>query len=139
MGSRSLPRLSVLGLLLLAACATPQQRCISEVTRDLRVVDDLIAQTRLNLQRGYGVRERTDVVPDWDWCPNPGWVRGRDGVLRPGPPRMCWDDRVVVRRYPVAIDLAAEQQKLKGLEAKRRDLALQAERDVAECKVLNPR
>lgn len=137
----SLPRLSALGLLLgLAACATPQQRCIGAATQDLRVVDSLIAESRTNLQRGYGMRQRTDVVTEWDWCDWPqGYVRDRNGNLRPAPPRMCWNDRPVTRRYPVAIDLAAEQRKLTELEAKRRELAVQAERQVAECKALNPR
>lgn len=132
--------LSALGLVLaLAACATPQQRCADAATRDLRVVDGLIAQSRLNLERGYGVRERTDFVPDWSWCNGPGYVRDRYGNLRPAPPRMCWDDRPVTRRYPVAIDLAAERRKLAELEAKRGQLAAQARKDVAECQALNPR
>lgn len=127
------------GLMLLAACATPQQRCIGAATQDLRIVDGLIAQTRVNLDRGYGVRERTDFVPDWNWCGSPGYVRDRYGNLRPAPPRMCWDERPVTRRYPVAVDLEAERRKLVELEAKRRELAIQAEREVAECRALNPR
>lgn len=134
-----MPRLILLALLLLAACATPQQRCISAATRDLRVVDGLIADTKLNLQRGYGMRERTEVVPDWDWCQGQGWVRDRYGNLHPAPPRMCWTDRAVTRRYPVALDLAAEQRKLDDLLAKRTQLARQAEAEVAQCKALNPR
>lgn len=131
---------AVLPLLALAACATPQQRCIDAVTQEIRIIDQLIAQTKLNLDRGFGTRERTDVVPDWDWCDWPGgYVRDRYGNLRPAPPRMCWNDRVVTRPYAVAIDPAAEQRKLEALEARRRELAARVPSDIAQCRELNPR
>ena len=47
-------RILVAGLMVaLAGCSTPQDRCIGSVTRDLRVVDRLIAEAEGNLARGY--------------------------------------------------------------------------------------
>ena len=42
-------------LLALAACATPQEACINRATRELRTLDDLIAEQRATLARGYAV------------------------------------------------------------------------------------
>jgi hypothetical protein len=42
---------ALLSLLLLTACGTPQEQCINSVTRDMRVVDRLIAETEANLAR----------------------------------------------------------------------------------------
>ena len=47
-------RLILAPLLLLTACGTPQEQCISANTRDLQVVDRLIRDSEANLARGYG-------------------------------------------------------------------------------------
>ncbi|WP_082802229.1 hypothetical protein [Falsihalocynthiibacter arcticus] len=43
------------GLMLLVACATPQQRCINGATREYQTVANLAAQTELNIARGYAI------------------------------------------------------------------------------------
>jgi hypothetical protein len=125
--------------LFLAGCGTPQERCISSVTRDLRVVDRLIAESEADLARGYAYVSETVFVPVWGYCTGPVLVRPRDGsapVLVPG--QMCWDDRPQTVRRPVAIDPAAEKRKLAGLQDQRKKLIARAEPAIAQCRASYP-
>ena len=54
--------------LILTACGTPQERCITQQTRDLRGVDGLIADTQRNLDRGYAVEDYTVTTVEWQPC-----------------------------------------------------------------------
>lgn len=123
---------------LLSACGTPQERCISSVTRDLRVVDRLIAETDANLRRGYGLQDVTVFHDVWTLCP--GFPSGSiAGEPAPAPvPQMCWDSQPVTYQKPVAIDLAAENAKLSGLLTKRKELAAAAAPMIAQCQVQYP-
>lgn len=118
---------------LLAACGTPQERCISSVTRDLRVVDRLIAETDANLRRGYGLQDVTVFHDVWTFC-SVAQVAGQP----PAPPQMCWDSQPTTYQRPVAIDLAAEKAKLSGLLTKRKELAGAAAPMIAQCQVQYP-
>jgi hypothetical protein len=125
--------------LMLAGCGTPQERCISSVTRDLRVVDRLIAESQANLARGYALVNQTVYVPVWEYCTPPVLVRPKDGsqpVLVPG--RMCLDDEPRTVRRSVAIDPAAEKRKLAGLQDQRRKLVARAEPAIAQCRASYP-
>lgn len=130
--------LLLLPLALLAACGTPQERCISRVTRDLRVVDRLIDESQSNLARGYALEDRTDYRPEWVECGPPVVVvtEGGEKIVRPG--RHCFEQVPYTVTVPVAIDLAHERRKLDQLTAKRRQLARQAETAIAQCRVLYP-
>ena len=55
------PALMILPFLALAACATPREQCIGQATRDLRVLNSLIAETQGNLARGYAIEEQQEV------------------------------------------------------------------------------
>lgn len=115
----------ILGTLALAACASPQQQCVTNATRDLQVVDGLILETRQNIDRGYAIRE--DIVPtaSFNWCfGNYGYNTGVS---------LCSNNSTRVRRTPVAIDPAAEQAKLKNLEAQRRTLEERSRAQLAAC------
>ena len=130
--------LPLLLLATLAACGTPQDRCISRATRDLRVVDDLIAESQRSLARGYALEERVDYRPEWVEC-GPPVVRTRkngDRVFYPA--RRCFEQVPHTVREPVAIDLGAERRKLDQLLVKRRQLARQAEAQVAQCRATYP-
>lgn len=125
--------------LVLSGCGTPQERCISSVTRDLRVVDRLIAESQANLARGYAYVTQTVFVPVWDYCSGPVLVQPRDGsapVLVPG--QMCWDDEPRTVRRPVAIDPAAEKRKLAGLQEQRRQLDARTKSAIAQCQATYP-
>ena len=126
-------RLAPFALLLLTACGTPQEQCISANTRDLRVVDRLIRETEGNLARGYGYETVTVYEPEWVDCTPP------PTQANPKPARqMCFDRVPVTVRKEVALDLNAEAAKLKSLKAKRAGLAKAAESVVAQCKAKFP-
>lgn len=133
-------RFCVVGLcLVLAACGTPQERCVSSVTRDLRVVDRLIAETEANLARGYALVNQTVYVPTWQYCNLPVVVQPADGgqaVVYPA--QLCLDDQPTTIRRAVAIDLEAERRQLVQLQDQRRKLATQAAPAIAQCAALYP-
>ena len=126
-------RLALSALLMLAACGTPQQQCISANTRDLQVVDRLIRETEGNLARGYGFETVTEYEPQWIDC------TPLATEANPEPKReMCFDRVPVQVRKEVALDLNAEAAKLKSLKAKRAGLAQAAESVIAQCKAKFP-
>lgn len=126
-------RLTLVPLLLLAACGTPQEQCISANTRDLRVVERLIRETEGNLARGYGYETVTEYETDWiDCTPSPT-------EANPTPTHeMCFERVPVSVRKEVALDLNAEAAKLQSLQDKRAMLNRAAESVIAQCKAKYP-
>lgn len=123
-------RLLSLGLLgLLAACGTPQEQCIRLQSRDLIVVDRLIAESRSTLARGYAVEEVETYT--WQWRPC-------DYGRRRGAPDMCMTEVPHLTTRAVAVDLNAERAKLASLETKRKELARAAEPAIRSCKAQYP-
>jgi hypothetical protein len=126
----------VLALVLLAGCATPQETCIASATRDLTVMDGLIAQTRANIQRGYAIEERQIAVPVLERCER--IVIDRDGT--PKTERyFCQKDTFQTIREPKAIDLAAETRKLEGMLARRARMISETDAAVASCRLRHPK
>ena len=119
--------LSVAILAVLAGCGTPQEQCISKVTRDIRVVDRLIVEVSGNIERGYGYEYITRVEIDYVDC-----------GTETDPGRVCAIRVPEQERIPVAIDLAAEKVKLDQLIAKRKEQVRVAAPVVAQCKIDNP-
>jgi len=131
---RSMKRIALPVLAFLTACGTPQEQCISYNTRDLRVVDRLIAEVEGNLDRGYAIETVTITREYWTLChPGPG-VEGEPARS----PERCLVDRDYDVERPKAIDLAAEAQKLEGLRQKRAELARNAQAVIAECQAKYP-
>ncbi len=121
-------------LAVLTACATPQERCINAATQDMRIVEQLIAETNGNLQRGFALQDETVYRTEFEDCtPAPT-------ASRPDPsPRMCPVQVPVTTTRPVAIDLSAESVKLASLEKKRAQQAKVAEVAVAQCRAMHPK
>jgi hypothetical protein len=121
----------------LAACGTPQENCIRGVTRDLRVVDGLIGDTRANLARGYALEDYTTSRAVWKQC-----LRRTGGTTPDGRPAvapgLCFENEPYTVTRPKAIDLSAEQRTLAGLISKRAQLVRQSERAVAQCRAQHP-
>lgn len=117
-------RIMFLALFVLAACATPRQACIYKATRDIRVMDKLIAETEGNIIRGYALRQETYFVNERQVC---GRVEDKDVF--------CTVPVPFSRDVPVAIDLKAEKSKLTSLIAKRQELADLSAAVIAECKL----
>ena len=129
-------RLFLLPLLaLLAACGTPQERCIARETRDLRVLERLIATTQADIARGYAIEEYTVYVPVWRICEIPVQT---DPAKPAPPPRYCFEQEPQTRTRPKAIDLRAEGAKLDSLLERRDQLARAAEPVIAQCKAQYP-
>jgi len=116
-------RLPILALLLLAACATPLERCIASATKELRVLSGLIASTRANINRGYAIVTENYFVTEEQVC---GLVDG-EAVY-------CDIPVAESRDVPVAIDLNAEQAKLDSLLTKRAELKMRADAAIGHCK-----
>ena len=128
-------RLAIACLALLAACATPQEACIASATRELRVLDRLLAEVRGNLDRGYALVDRTAWRRTWQLCAPPV-AQTDDSPARPA--QWCWvrEPYTVTDRVP--IDPAAERRKLDGLIERRAAEARRAGAAVAECRALHP-
>jgi hypothetical protein len=133
-------RRSVVLFLLVAACGTPQERCIARETRDVRVLDRLIVESEGNLKRGYALEEVVTYRDRWVRCPVPPAPAPVDGqpAPTPPPPRLCLDEvRETVTR-PKAIDLKAEAQKLASMKEKRSAQMRAAGPAIAQCKAQFP-
>ena len=126
-------RILLPALLILTACGTPQEQCIGAATRDMRVVDRLIAEVEGNLSRGYGYENVTVYMPEWQNC------TPRPTPENPEPKaRMCLEEVAQTTRQAVALDLNAERAKLKSLKQKRAQQARTATNAVAQCKAQYP-
>ena len=103
------PALLLLPALALAACATPREQCINEVTRDAKVLSALVNQTQANLARGYALEQRQELRTVRGTC------RGRDEDGESF--FFSWDEtETFTTTVPVAIDLKGEQAKLESLQ-----------------------
>ncbi len=110
--------------LLLAACATPQERCQSEAVRDLRVMNELIAETQATLQRGYALREETLPRFGTTFC----YRRDDDFGID-----LCLGNEIRTRLRPVAVNLDDERAKLQTLQQKRQELETRARAQIESC------
>ncbi|MFN7004208.1 MAG: hypothetical protein ACK4NW_12365, partial [Roseinatronobacter sp.] len=59
-------------LLLLAACASPQQSCIRAAQADLRAIDAQVAESEAALRRGYRVTQAREGSTTLNIC---AWPR----------------------------------------------------------------
>ena len=121
--------------LILAACGTPQERCISQNTSEYRTVSRLLAEVEGNLARGYAWEERQVVRDRLTQCRT--YVRDSKGraVVAYEP---CWRDYVDTERYRVPIDPAAEQRKRDNLAARAAVLGNRAASVVQACRAAFP-
>ena len=125
------PASILLSVLVLSACATPREQCINQVTRDLRIINSLIAETQANLSRGYALEESTDVRTVRRFC------RGEnsDGSSFRYP---CNETQTFTTTRPVAIDLNAEQAKLDSLLQRQQQAKAASDQAVLQCIRSNP-
>jgi len=111
------------GLLMLVACATPQEQCISRATEQVGVMNKLIASTKRNVARGYAVRSEEYFETEEQIC---GEVDGK--------PVYCDIPVAKKRNVPVAIDLNVEKAKLRSLRVRRDKMAAIANAAAQECR-----
>jgi hypothetical protein len=115
----------ILCALTLAACATPQERCVLNATKELRTVDGLIAESEANLARGYAIEREYERRPRLTFCA--GGIRSNVGLS------FCRDTDLYVRDRPVALDPEAERRKLALLRERKARLEVASSRAVAAC------
>ena len=118
--------LLLLPLLAVAACSTPRDRCISGAQRSVATLDRLIAETRGNINRGYGLVEVQDVRVLRGSCEG----TNEDGSKFRFP---CEETETFTRREPVAINISEERVKLDQLEDRRAIAQRQAQAQVQQC------
>lgn len=133
---RPIGYLGLVALLALSACATPQEQCINAATREVAIMDQLIAETRRNIDRGYAIEERQIVVPQFQRCER--IVTGADGKPTTDS-YFCMKDTVQTVRDPKAIDLEVETRKLDSMLARRARMATEAARVVESCRARYPK
>lgn len=111
----------------LAACANPYERCVSEATADANTLSLLISETEANIARGFAVEEQVEPRISYQYCFN------SRGVWT-----LCRERDIRRKEVPVAIDLAAEERKLEGMREKLSQLKAQAGRDIRACQAQYP-
>lgn len=118
---------AILLFLIVAACGTPQQRCINQSTNELRTVNNLITETEVNIARGYTyVTEARPVRVGFSYCTRGSHIG------------FCGSNYNDVVRRPVAIDLAAEERKLQDLKSRRASLTSAAAQTIEACQARYP-
>lgn len=113
-------------LITLVSCTTPQEQCVARSTKEMRVIDKLIATTKVNIERGYAmeyVETRNPVSVGLFLCASPSVHM-----------QFCADTHSAPRKKPVAIDQADERRKLAQLKGKRAELQRQANAKTAACR-----
>ncbi len=125
------PALMILPFLAMAACATPREQCISDATRDTRVLSALITQTQGNLARGYALKQRQDVRTVLGACQG----RNEDGSSFFF---SCEEVDTITTNVPVAIDLKAEQAKLQSLQERFVQAQAASNAAITQCIALYP-
>lgn len=121
----------LLPLLLLAACSTPRERCISSANRPLATLDRLIAETDGNIRRGYALVELQDVRVLRTSCEG----TNEDGSTFRFP---CEETETFTRQEPVSINVAEERIKLSQLQSRRAEAAAQAQAQARQCIAIHP-
>ncbi len=125
--------LGLSALALLAACATPQEQCINQATRDMEVVDQLIAEAEGNLQRGFALQEETVYRTEFEDC-TPNATK-----TNPAPTsQMCPVQVPTTTTRPMAIDLGDESAKLASLQKKRTQQGKTAAIAIKQCRATYP-
>ncbi len=122
--------LALTALLMLAACTDPRQACLKEASKDLNVVQALIADTEATISRGYAIQTETRNVIYTDFCIGTG---GRKGGFQ-----FCNRSQPVTSEKPVAVDLNEERRKLRSLKRKEAELQSRTLRDMRRCELTHP-
>lgn len=117
--------------LLLAACATPREQCINDVTRELRVLNGLVTETQQNISRGYALEEVQEVRVIRTTCTG----NNDDGSTFTFP---CEETQTFNRDVPVAIDLNAERAKLNSLLERQAQLERATDAAIQQCVATYP-
>jgi hypothetical protein len=111
-----------LGLAALLAACSPAEQCRLDATRDVRLLDRMIAETRTDLGRGYR------LIPIED-----PFQIGLFGCFEPSEIFAFCRDDAVPRYRRQALNRPAEEAKLASLLAQRRTVEVRTQQALADC------
>jgi hypothetical protein len=114
--------LALPALALLAACADRRGDCIDDALRDVRVLEELIAETERNIDRGFATQPEPTVRTGVSFC-----------LTASNPLGICTSTQTEVRERPVTIDVLAERRKLRQLREREAELRQRAQLEVMAC------
>lgn len=117
----------IVSLGLLVACGTPQEQCIKRVSKELRTVSALRAETAANITRGYAIDVSYVPYTTYDVC-----------YHRNGRHYSCPRTYTRTITQPRTIDVAEEKRKLNDLEQKQVALEKQAAPYIEQCRIQYP-
>lgn len=121
---RTSPALAtVVLLMILSACATPQQQCIARETSDYRALLAQIAEVEATIARGYALHRQTIPYSEARFC------KTSSGAVYP-----CKRTRFHRLETPVTVDISAQRKQLKVLKSKRAKLSPRAQAAIAACR-----
>jgi hypothetical protein len=131
MSSKTLRRRAALFITLssvtaLVGCATPQERCIRDATRELSTVNMLIAETQANIDRGYAILVETVPYTVYETC--------YFGVNRS---YSCPRTYTKTVRTPTTIIESQERKKLADLQKRVPALEKESGTRIAQCQALH--
>ncbi|MBB4208773.1 hypothetical protein [Roseinatronobacter bogoriensis] len=114
--------LLALSAALLAACASPQDRCLQQAQAPLVELDARIAESEHAIARGYRIMPATEARTTLHICAWP-----KEPVL------FCTRHTPATRETRVAVDTGSEQANLDRLRAERSAVAEATAQRVASC------
>ena len=114
-------------LALLAACATPQEACISQAQSGVKALEAKIATAQGNIDRGYAIFSQTVPYTYVDTC--------YDDT---GASYQCEKNGTRVEDTPVPIDVAEERAKLARFRAQLPAARRNANAQIAQCRATYP-
>ena len=120
--------LALTGLIGLSACADRRGDCVEAALRDVRVLEELIAETERNIDRGYATQPEPTVRTGVSFC-----------LTASNPLGICTSTQTEVRERPVTIDQMAERRKLRQLREREAALRERARLEVMACEARFPR
>lgn len=118
-------------LVLLAACASPRDRCINDARQQVTLLDRQIQTTQGNIDRGYALATVQDVRTVTETCTG----KNSDGTSFTFP---CQKTQTFDRQEPVAINVAEERSKLADLKQRRSAAADQVNDRIQQCIAIHP-
>lgn len=123
--------LFLIPLVVLTACSSPREQCISSANRPIATLDRLINVTRGNIQRGFALTEVQDVRVVQSTCEGVA----SDGTAFRFP---CEETQTRTRQQPVTINITEERTKLAQLEDRRAQSSRAANAQVQQCIAVHP-
>jgi hypothetical protein len=115
------PAIPFVLILMLAACADPHAQCVKRANAELTAIDREMAEIQTTLSRGYRVSKGPRATVGFALCTSDD------------PLHLCLGADAPVYERHQAIDPAAEQARLRALQARRPQAASNAARAQTSC------